>query len=283
MLILAGGSGRKHITHVCQGSIVNPWLKNKVKMKLERVWYLASRIKWTDTTSPNTVFSRAGRDSWTFCTVHVDNVLAKKPDACKNVLVRFWKKVLEERVDGIGGDFNMAANVTAEAALLEASNELRQRGGSLPTVQWRKFKTSHDSMVYYQVSYNNMTSLSFRKSKRADRIQPQDVGFRKGDRDWHKPLLITFRPASGETHGDMPDACGEAAHAAHRSNHRRRSRPYLKQILPVGLQSRTAAILRANPSSSTVRPADRRGVCVPPCYSKKKDKEQTTSYHREGC
>ena len=166
----------------------------------------------------------------------------------------------------------MAANVTADAALLEASNELRQRGGSLQTVQWRKFKTSHDSMVYYQVSYNNMTSLSFRKSKRADRIQAQDVGFRKGDRDWQKPLLVTFRPASGETHSDMPDACGEAANAAHRSNHPRRSRPYLKPILQVGLQSRTAAVLRVDPSSSTVRLADRKGVYFAPCYSKKKDK-----------
>ena len=240
------------------------------------MWYLASRIKWTDTISPDTVFSRAGRESWTFCTTHVNDGLARKPEACRIVLVEFWKIMLQYRIDGIGGDFNMAADNIADAALQEASDEFRQSGKSLQKVNWTKFKTSHDSMVYYQVTYNNTASLHFSQSKKADRIQAQDVGFRKGDRDWHKPLLVTFRPTSGETRGDMPNACGKAAPAALRTGHRQRSRPYQKPVLPVGLQSRPAEVLHASLPSSTKRPADRGGVCIAP-YSPKKRARATRS------
>ena len=238
---------------------MNPWVHKEEKVKQERVWYLASRIKWTDTFSPDIVFSRAGRESWTFCTVHVDNVLAKKPDACRTVLVEFWRRMLQHRIDGIGGDFNRAANTIVDAALQEASDELREPGESLQQVNWNKFKTRHDSMVYYQVTYNNTAPLHFSQSKRANRIQAQDVGFRKGDRDWHKPLLVTFRPTTGETRGDMPDAYGRAAPAALRTGHRQRSRPFREPPLPVGLQSRPAEVLRASLSSSTKRLADRGG------------------------
>ena len=144
----------------------------------------------------------------------------------------------------------MAANDTVDAALREASNELIQPGGSLQTVDWEKFQTSDDSMVYYQVSYNNMSSLRFRHSKRANRIQPQDVGFRKGDRDWHKPLLVTFRAASGETRGDTPDASTETGYTACRTGYRRRSRPYLRPVLPVGPQLRLSTLC-TGPASST--------------------------------
>ena len=61
LLVLAGGSGRKQVTRVCQGSFVNPWATKEENLKSERVRYLAARIMWTATTSPDKVFSRAGR------------------------------------------------------------------------------------------------------------------------------------------------------------------------------------------------------------------------------
>ena len=253
LLVLAGGSGRKQVTRVCQGSFVNPWATKEENLKSERVRYLAARIMWTATTSPDKVFSRAGRESWTFCTVHVNNALARKRNACKEVLVRFWREMISRRIDGIGGDFNMAADHTVDAALRVASNEVTQTGGSLQTVNWKKFKTCDDSAVYYQMSYNSVPTLRFWQSRRANRIAPQDVVSRLGDGDRYEPLLVTFRPASADVRAHVPEAPGEALHIARRRGHRQRGQPYERTILPVGLQSHPAEFPGASSATSSAR------------------------------
>ena len=136
LLVLAGGSGRKQVTRVCQGSFVNPWATKEENLKSERVRYLAARIMWTATTSPDKVFSRAGRESWTFCTVHVNNALARKRNACKEVLIRFWKEVISHRIDGIGGLRPGSGRARADTSVPAQGGRQHSalRGGGRPLV-----------------------------------------------------------------------------------------------------------------------------------------------------
>ena len=138
-------------------------------VRTQRVWYLAARIKWTDSTSLETVFSRTSKQPWTICTAHVNYHLSRKPGVCKRVLVEFWKKMLEHKIDGIGVDYIAAGDSTVDAALQDAVNEMTEPDGSLENVHWEKFQSRGDSIVYFQISYNNVPPLRF-------------------------PVVVTFRP-----------------------------------------------------------------------------------------
>ena len=53
--------------------------------------------------------SLSGTPTVTFCSVHIHNVVAKKRDASTELLQFLHSKMLEFKVDFIGGDFNMSA------------------------------------------------------------------------------------------------------------------------------------------------------------------------------
>ena len=53
--------------------------------------------------------SLSGTPTVTFCSVHIHNVVAKKRDASTELLQFLHSKMLEHKVDFIGGDFNMSA------------------------------------------------------------------------------------------------------------------------------------------------------------------------------
>ena len=53
--------------------------------------------------------SLTGTPTVTFCSVHIHNVVAKKRDASTELLQFLHSKMLEHKVDFIGGDFNMSA------------------------------------------------------------------------------------------------------------------------------------------------------------------------------
>ena len=139
------------------GSFRNPLATREERVRTERVRYLAARMKRTDATSPETVFSHASKEPWTFCTAYVNNHLSGKQYACKHVLVQFWKEMLSHRIDGIGVDCNRAADGTVDAALRDAVNEITDSKGSLQSVHWEKFQSCGDCMVYFQISYNNVS------------------------------------------------------------------------------------------------------------------------------
>ena len=73
--------------------------------------------------------------------------------------------MLEHRIDGIGGDFNQAADDTVDAALQDAANEITTPTGSLQSVRWEKFKSCGDCKVYFQISYNDVSPLRLAQSK----------------------------------------------------------------------------------------------------------------------
>ena len=51
----------------------------------------------------------SGSPTVTFCSAHIHNVVAKKRDASTELLQFLHSKMLEHKVDFIGGDFNMSA------------------------------------------------------------------------------------------------------------------------------------------------------------------------------
>ena len=53
--------------------------------------------------------SISGSPTVTFCSAHIHNVVAKKRDASTELLQFLHSKMLEYKVDFIGGDFNMSA------------------------------------------------------------------------------------------------------------------------------------------------------------------------------
>jgi hypothetical protein len=53
--------------------------------------------------------STTGTPTVTFCSVHIHNVVAKKREASTYLLQALHTKMLEHKVDFIGGDFNMSA------------------------------------------------------------------------------------------------------------------------------------------------------------------------------
>ena len=53
--------------------------------------------------------SLSGSPTVTFCSAHIHNVVAKKRDASTELLQFLHSKMLEYKVDFIGGDFNMSA------------------------------------------------------------------------------------------------------------------------------------------------------------------------------
>ena len=101
--------------------------------------------------------------------------------------------MLSHRIDGIGVDCNRAADGTVDAALRDAVNEITDSKGSLQSVHWEKFQSCGDCTVYFQISYKNVSPLRFAQSKRANRTALQDGGFGLGNKDSHKPLVVTFR------------------------------------------------------------------------------------------
>ena len=139
-----------------------------------------------DSNDPSVSFDRAGKPKWRFCAVHVNNVLAKKPDAVMGVMKQFWGRMLELHVDLVGGDFNGAVNNgVAEGALKEALS-LSQH-----PVEYTVFRNhADDCLLCFCFVQGN---LHVSKSSEVERTKARDLHLRIGDKDWHVPLLVTLR------------------------------------------------------------------------------------------
>ena len=187
LLILAGGSGRKYISRIDHDSIVNPWVSNASKVRGERLWYFAASVHWTNVEQPFERIPRAGKEVWNVCSAHVNNVLAKKPDAANNVLKEFWHRVILLKLDIVAGDFNGSAdNSSAEQSLKEAI-------GQRP-VTYTSFRCHpNDCILLFALSYDQETPLQMTKSAACQKIAHRDLGLRASDKDWHVPLLVTLR------------------------------------------------------------------------------------------
>jgi hypothetical protein len=218
LLILAGASGHKNICLIDQGSIVNPGVSNPTKIKAERLWYFAASVSWSDVEQCSVIFPRAGKDDWKCCTVHLNNVLANKTGAAKDVLKDFWQRMLDLKLDIVAGDFNGSASDAAEQSLKEVlQQQLSRCGGPTPhlaNVVYNVFRAhAKDCILLFAFSYNGEAPLQMTKSTKCEAISHRDLGFRAADKDWHVPLFVTFRKPG-----------------AHK-----RKRPQMNKPLPVGL------------------------------------------------
>ena len=186
LCILAGGSGRKEIVTLDQASIANPLVSNPEKVRREQLRYFVAEVAWVDSNDPSVSFDRAGKPKWRCCAVHVNNVLAKKPDAVMGVMKQFWGRMLELHVDLVGGDFNGAVNNgVAEGALKEALS-LSQH-----PVEYTVFRNhADDCLLCFCFVQGN---LHVSKSSEVERTKARDLHLRIGDKDWHVPLLVTLR------------------------------------------------------------------------------------------
>jgi hypothetical protein len=137
---------------------------------------------------------RAGRSEMTVCTVHLNNVAAKKKDVAKHVLVEMMADCLCNRCLVIGGDFNQAAYGSpslAEQSFQEAVRKLRL------VVDYELFVEG--CLLVSVISYGPDLELNVRMAKKFVNMENRDLHLFGSDQDWHRPLLVHLRSVASGT------------------------------------------------------------------------------------
>ena len=99
--------------------------------------------------------SLSGTPTVTFCSVHIHNVVAKKRDASTDLLQFLHAKMLEYKVDFIGGDFNMSAFSTVSDVFSAPEFQPLVIHGCGDWVLW----TSNIGNVWIHMAATNLTML----------------------------------------------------------------------------------------------------------------------------
>ena len=132
--------------------------------------------------------TRAGLSSVVVCSIHLNNVYAKKTDVARFLLVAMFKACVGAACTVVGGDFDAAADALAEECLNDA---IRDLGVACRYNRLRSHR--EDCILVFVLSYEENQTFQIKQCKQLADVVNQHLYLFSTDKDWHVPILVHLR------------------------------------------------------------------------------------------